>query len=355
MNNDEFDYHDIIHRLYVWNTKIGSTQFSNPYEFIEAMHEKAPFKGKVYYQNLLIELPKHFGAECRKSFFYELLQYFSNKINGEPSERLAKMQTFPFTNVEFYDLPDSLINFAFLNHNLDYVLTYFNQKVEQNFINNMNYVHININTYKAFNELVLKFCKERANNFENNKLNYIHLKDDVIECKNKVNKCIDIIEQHKHAFFDIEMFDPNSYTSKNWYELMYDQLPIIKNSLEYYELHLGKADTIKPKKSFHEYLFHPKSELLASELKKTFSELKGKRIRLMILALEQNEPKLISIGTREMKSLIESMRVFFNTEIGTYTGINDSLKNIPSKTLEIEIKSYKDKIQFILNTIEHVK
>ena len=117
-------------------------------------------------------------------------------------------------------------------------------------------------------------------------------------------------------------------------------------------------NTMKPpkyKKSFPEYLLHENSERLASELKKKFNTEKGKGIRLMLKVLETQDPKLISIGSREMKAITESIREYFKTDIGTYSGINDSLKNITEINLKNDIKSYNEKILYILKTIDKTK
>jgi len=66
-------YEDIAHRLYVWNTKIGDTNFANPIDFIEAKHLEAPYKGKVFYENVIKAMPNHFGAEMRNDFFKDIV------------------------------------------------------------------------------------------------------------------------------------------------------------------------------------------------------------------------------------------------------------------------------------------
>ncbi len=73
-------YEEIAHRLYVWNTKIGDTEFE-PFDFIEAKHNEAPFKGKIFYENLIKAMPNHFGAKMRNAFFNEVLQYCQQKID----------------------------------------------------------------------------------------------------------------------------------------------------------------------------------------------------------------------------------------------------------------------------------
>jgi hypothetical protein len=75
-------YKTLVHKLYVWDTSINGTFFSDPYEFIEANHEIAQFKGSVFYENIIHALPDHFGAKMRPEFFRELLSYCSSKKDG---------------------------------------------------------------------------------------------------------------------------------------------------------------------------------------------------------------------------------------------------------------------------------
>lgn len=72
-------YKEIVHRLFVWNTRIGEAELE-PFEYIEEKHKEAPYKGKVFYTNLMRELSNHFGAELRNDFYLELLNYCDQKI-----------------------------------------------------------------------------------------------------------------------------------------------------------------------------------------------------------------------------------------------------------------------------------
>lgn len=83
-------YKDIAHSLYIQNTKIGNTHFSNPFDFIEAKHNEAPYKGKVFYQNLIHAMPtgerladteKGETPTIREKIFYETLNYCKQKID----------------------------------------------------------------------------------------------------------------------------------------------------------------------------------------------------------------------------------------------------------------------------------
>jgi hypothetical protein len=73
-------YADIVHQLYIGKTKIGETFFSDPFEFIEQQHEHAPYKGKVFYSNLLQALPNHFGATMYPDRFRQLAEYCGLRI-----------------------------------------------------------------------------------------------------------------------------------------------------------------------------------------------------------------------------------------------------------------------------------
>ncbi len=80
-------YEDIAHKLYVFNTKIGETEFE-PFDFIEAKHNEAPYKGKVFYQNLIDAMPNHFGAKMRNDFFKEVVQYCADRIHALLSQQI---------------------------------------------------------------------------------------------------------------------------------------------------------------------------------------------------------------------------------------------------------------------------
>jgi hypothetical protein len=143
---------------------------------------------------------------------------------------------FPFKKARFLNSPDNLESLNFLILNLEYVISYFSQKRDSKFTKGYKSPHINYNSYKNFNDLVYKFSKDTANNIENSKLNYKHLKRYVLECYELTLKCKQIIEQDKELFFKVEMYNEDEYPiNKNWYELMYNTINQILISLEYYE------------------------------------------------------------------------------------------------------------------------
>lgn len=85
-------YKEIVHRLFVWNTRIGETEFE-PFEYIEEKHKEAPYKGRVFYTILMRELPNHFGAKLRNDFYLELLNYCNQKIR-EVADTVYFLPTF---------------------------------------------------------------------------------------------------------------------------------------------------------------------------------------------------------------------------------------------------------------------
>jgi hypothetical protein len=108
---------------------------------------------------------------------------------------------------------------------------------------------------------------------------------------------------------------------------------------------------IPPKKTFPEYLIHNDREKLAELIKNEFAKEKGKGIRLMLLALEKSNPRLIATDNREMKSIIDSLKLFFGTELGTYQSIND-FKYIESKHLA-DYQGFETRINLILSQISN--
>jgi hypothetical protein len=56
-------YLDIANSLYTNTTEINGTHFYDRYEYIEIKHTESQFKGKVFYQNLINELVKHWRAK----------------------------------------------------------------------------------------------------------------------------------------------------------------------------------------------------------------------------------------------------------------------------------------------------
>jgi len=104
------------------------------------------------------------------------------------------------------------------------------------------------------------------------------------------------------------------------------------------------------KKVFPELLLHKQNKKLANELKKEFSKDKGITIRYMIEALQNHEPKLLSIENRARKATYESLKIFFGTYIGSLQSVFDKkLENIKDNP---DYQAVNNRVMFILNSLK---
>ncbi|MBL7766990.1 MAG: hypothetical protein JNJ58_12890 [Chitinophagaceae bacterium] len=121
--NDLNYYSNIAHRLYIGNTKIGATKFE-PFDFIEAIHSEAPFKGKVFYQNLIQAMPNHFGAQMKEDLYIQVLQYCKQKIDStdepEQADTGIEQDQQPDNNFTLSTIEDWLFEFKENMSEVDY-------------------------------------------------------------------------------------------------------------------------------------------------------------------------------------------------------------------------------------------
>ena len=105
------------------------------------------------------------------------------------------------------------------------------------------------------------------------------------------------------------------------------------------------TEDLDQSKLFHEYLLHEKNELLAEGLKREFLKEKGKKLRLMIEALKLIQPPLFTLIPGEKKGFYNSLKNYFNKDIGTYNSI-----------FLCDFESEKDKsdIDSVLIRVNHV-
>lgn len=95
---------------------------------------------------------------------------------------------------------------------------------------------------------------------------------------------------------------------------------------------------IKEVKSFPEFILHEKREKIAVELRKEFSNEKGKTMRLLLGAMEFYTPPLLTIGNRQGKEIYNSMSAYFNRDIGTYQSIFGHIINHKSNLEGVDIR-----------------
>lgn len=131
--------------------------------------------------------------------------------------------------------------------------------------------------------------------------------------------------------------------TKIYHRLINNKLVVEDNSLALKEKTKVQLDSNL--KLFPEYLIHTKKEELAKAIKNEFSNEKGKSIRILLEAMQLYSPPLITIGSRQGKEIYESLRTFFDRDIGSYQGVI-GYKIVP-KTDQFDI----DNITIHLNNI----
>lgn len=109
-----------------------------------------------------------------------------------------------------------------------------------------------------------------------------------------------------------------------------------------------EVETKNAPKKFSEYLLHAEKIKLADALKENFNTRKGKTYHLMLKALA--EKKIFSFVNGERAAVYESMKIFFNKEIGSRQSIF-SFKYEPHKH-ETDYKATLVKVDSILSALK---
>lgn len=74
-------------------------------------------------------------------------------------------------------------------------------------------------------------------------------------------------------------------------------------------------------KPLSDYLLHTQPALLAEKIKTVFNIEKGKSIRLLIKALEENQPALITVANRNFKAVYLALKETLGRDIGSYQSV----------------------------------
>ena len=191
--------------------------------------------------------------------------------------------------------------------------------------------NFNLNPEKSghFAYLLAEMCKQ--NFFTSTKIDDTVLEIDVIFAFGELFKC-DLVEPH---FNFIDQHD--ILTSQNADLIAFESYIPITETTEH---------IVKP---FPEYLLHPEKIKLADEIKKEFSTEKGKAIRLLLYALENNNPPIITIGYRQAKVVHSAMTDFFARNIGKYQSVFDYKVDV--KLDEKDLEKISIRLHHILSTI----
>ncbi|MEI6554508.1 MAG: hypothetical protein WCL70_02845 [Paludibacter sp.] len=95
---------------------------------------------------------------------------------------------------------------------------------------------------------------------------------------------------------------------------------------------------LKDLKSFPEFILHEKREQIAMEIRKEFSNEKGKAIRLLLGAMELNTPPLLTIGKGKGKEIYTAMSAYFNRDIGSYQSVIGHIVNQKTNLEGVDIR-----------------
>ena len=137
-----------------------------------------------------------------------------------------------------------------------------------------------------------------------------------------------------NEFLDAKLFDAD------WsYPPIIDEEPIIKPQSK-------QSDIIK---KFPDYILHLQNNNLSESLRKEFSTEKGKAMRLLLAALENNNPPLFTIGYRQGKSIYKALCEFFQRDIGSYQSIFNY--KIDPKFDQQDLDNTIIRLNHILNTL----
>lgn len=99
---------------------------------------------------------------------------------------------------------------------------------------------------------------------------------------------------------------------------------------------------------FPALLLYNQKEKLAQKLKEVFNTETGKSIRLILIALETQDPQLITVGNRKLKQTYNAMKSYFNRDIGTYQSVSnykyDTVKDKP------DLESIQQKLKHCISS-----
>lgn len=109
---------------------------------------------------------------------------------------------------------------------------------------------------------------------------------------------------------------------------------------------LAAEPVLDNKKTFADYLLHQDKQAFAQALKNEFKSEKGRMISLLVHAMTEFQPMLISICKGDYKIFFETMAEFFNRDIGAYKTFIDY--NTREKKNERELVLISERLKYLL-------
>ena len=226
------------------------------------------------------------------------------------------------------------------------------QGKEGNFYLLDNKVYTDIDYYRmtCFNRGSIRFplnCPDLIDEYFNLSLNKYLLE------QKEVLKSIFVAEDQKKKFISKDILNAKNRIENQ--KVMLKKLPHFgserkENAISILEAYINFCETklkqpqqpedSKHKKVLFDFIYNIEDkEAFVSELKTVFNTGKGKPIKAVINILKEAE--MLTIPDREFKTFYNLLKLSFDRDIGTYTGINDAEKIVPfdNKYLEpIKIK-----------------
>lgn len=157
-----------------------------------------------------------------------------------------------------------------------------------------------------------------------------NLKDKVYNIEGHIKSISDIAELFEgieRAYFiegiikHVQWVNQSDYWDTCHLQFEKKVIPVLLNLVNPEYLDPNSDESIK---TFPEYLLCKEAEHLAKLLKEEFKEDIGISIRYMIEVLIQNEPSLLTIENRKRKAVYNSIKGYFDRNIGSYQSVFDA-------------------------------
>jgi hypothetical protein len=194
----------------------------------------------------------------------------------------------------------------------------------------------------------------KTNEYENDLLNLLHVSryndDNDFENYSKEERGVidDFVKYWKLLWIDESLVKLLKYANDIGVELSFDE----RGTED------GNKGSRRSKKEFYEYLQFGNQVELAQEIKNIFDGRKGKDIALLISELTNRDSKILRLVSRQNAEFYDSIRNYFDFDIGTNTSIDNYLDR-PNKykysTHTTEIENCKAEIDRIVSSVNKIK
>lgn len=289
-------------------------------------------------------------------------EYQINKFQSFTNKYLQLLKT--------NDCTEKLSEFVNLESNLKN--TYFRKVLKESQNQLINKLNNEIDRLKSLHLLNLLPQDKKNNSTKNEELEIQNeqisiLNKQLDETKTFLNYIPENTVNEKQNFVDIHpntlVLDMNTGPSQiGW---LTNEPSTLKQASHYKTFNIQGIDPLlelssiiehnKPKaslKKFPDFILHENKNGLSKSLKSEFSTEKSKSIRYLLEALALLHPPLITVIDGEKKALYNSMKEYFNRDIGSYNSIFQCNFNPESDPVEKQnLGKFKVRIKHILDKL----